>query len=88
MQKKRKNSASTWTDPDDAPALTDAWFQSADLYKGRRLVRRGRPRLAAPKVQTTLRLDPDILAHYRKSGAGWHAKITQALRKPAGLGKR
>jgi hypothetical protein len=28
---------------DDAPELTKAWFAKADLYKGEKLVRRGKP---------------------------------------------
>ena len=30
-------------DPDDAPELTDDWFEAADLMRGPDLVRRGRP---------------------------------------------
>jgi len=42
----------------------------------------------APKQATNLRLDPDVLNHYRATGAGWRSRINQALRKAAGLGKR
>jgi hypothetical protein len=38
-----------WADPDDAPELTAAFFARADLYEGRKRVRRGRPLSAAPK---------------------------------------
>jgi hypothetical protein len=31
-----------WADPDDAPKLTVKWAEGADVYKGGRLVRRGR----------------------------------------------
>ncbi|MBF0295335.1 MAG: hypothetical protein HQL96_09110 [Magnetococcales bacterium] len=31
-----------WNDPDDAPELTDAWFEQADLYRDGKLVRHGR----------------------------------------------
>ncbi|MBF8274075.1 MAG: hypothetical protein HW380_3180 [Magnetococcales bacterium] len=31
-----------WIDPDDAPELTDAFFEEADEYIGDRLIRRGR----------------------------------------------
>ena len=30
-----------WVDPDDAPELTDAFFEEADEYIGNRLIRRG-----------------------------------------------
>jgi uncharacterized protein (DUF4415 family) len=88
MGKKKNASASTWTDPDDAPRLTREWFETADLYDGNKLIRRGRPKSDAPKQATSLRLDPDVLDHYRATGPGWQSRINQALRKAAGLGKR
>ena len=47
---------------------------------------RGRPRLASPKQQVTLRLDRDIIDYYRSSGAGWQSRINEILRKAAGRG--
>jgi uncharacterized protein (DUF4415 family) len=88
MSKKKNASASTWIDPDDAPHLTREWFESADYYEGDKLIRRGRPKSDAPKRPTSLRLDPDVLDHYRAAGPGWQSRINQALRKAAGLGKR
>ena len=41
---------------------------------------RGRPKLAAPKQQVTLRIDPDVLEHFRATGAGWQTAINDALR--------
>ena len=32
-----------WTDPDDAPELTDEWFERADLMLGDTVIRKGRP---------------------------------------------
>ena len=61
----------------DVPELTDAWFAKAR--------RGGRPKAAAPKELTTLRLDPDVLAHFRATGPGWQTRINEALRKAAGL---
>ena len=43
MTEKRNDSRSTWTDPDEAPELTDEWFEGAALREGARLIRRGRP---------------------------------------------
>lgn len=34
MPAKKRDSKNTWTDPDDAPELTEEWFQTADLYEG------------------------------------------------------
>jgi uncharacterized protein (DUF4415 family) len=33
----------------------------------------------------SLRLDPDVLEHFRASGPGWQSRINAALRKLAGL---
>jgi uncharacterized protein (DUF4415 family) len=88
MSKKKNASASTWIDPDDAPHLTREWFETADYYEGDKLIRRGRPKSDAPKRATSLRLDPDVLDHYRATGPGWQSRINQALRKAARLGKR
>jgi len=44
-------------------------------------VRRGRPPKADRKQSTTLRLDPDLLAHFRKTGPGWQTRINETLRR-------
>jgi uncharacterized protein (DUF4415 family) len=85
MPAKKPVSKSTWIDPDDAPELTEEWFQTADLYDGNKLVRRGRPPKAAPKEAVNIRLDPDVLAYFRGTGPGWQSRINAALRKAAGL---
>jgi len=72
-----------WVDPDEPPELTDAWFDSADVHHDGVLVRRGRgrPKVASPKQQITLRLDADIIERFRATGPGWQARINDALRK-------
>jgi uncharacterized protein (DUF4415 family) len=86
MTGKTRDSKATWTDPDEAPELTDDWFAKADLYQGEKLVRRGgRPKKAAPKEAVNIRLDPDILAHFRAGGRGWQSRMNAALRKTIGL---
>jgi len=46
------------------------------------------PVRAAPvpgaKEMVTLRIDQDVLEHFRESGAGWQDRINDALRKAAG----
>jgi hypothetical protein len=37
-----------WKDPDDAPALTEAFFEGADLYNGTELKARGQSRGSKP----------------------------------------
>jgi uncharacterized protein (DUF4415 family) len=90
MSGKRSATRKTWVDPDDAPELTDEWFQGADLMDGDKIIRRGkgRPKLAATKVQVTLRLDGDVIERYRDGGPGWQSRINEALRKQLKLGAR
>jgi uncharacterized protein (DUF4415 family) len=61
--------------------LGDAWFAEADLYHGDKLVRRGRPKVATPKVHTGIRLDADILAAFKAQGPGWQTRMNAALRE-------
>jgi len=86
MRKKKRASKRVWVDPDDAPELTREWFETADYYEGGKLVRRGRPKSTAPKEAVSLRLDPDVLEHFRATGPGWQSRINAALRKVAKLG--
>jgi uncharacterized protein (DUF4415 family) len=41
----------------------------------------GRPQKADRKVNQTLRLDPDVLAAFRREGSGWQVRINQVLRE-------
>jgi uncharacterized protein (DUF4415 family) len=88
MPTKKRTTKSKWIDPDDAPRLDRDWFERAEIWDGDKLIRRGRPKSDAPKRATSLRLDPDVLDHYRATGPGWQSRINQALRKAARLGKR
>ena len=86
MTKSKKNTKPVWIDPDDAPELTDEWFEKAHLYENGVLIRRGkggRPPLANPKVSKTLRIDHDVLEAFMKTGAGWQTRMNEALRKAA-----
>jgi uncharacterized protein (DUF4415 family) len=87
MPTKKKIGESKWVDPDDAPRLTKEWFERADLYHGDKLIRRGRPKSEAPKKLVSLRLDPDVIDHFQRSGPGWQSRINEALRKVAKLKK-
>jgi uncharacterized protein (DUF4415 family) len=81
MPRKKKSAAGGWRDPDDAPALTETFFDRAEIRKGDKVVRRGRPPLPNPKQAVKLRLDADVLAAYRKTGSGWQTRINADLRK-------
>lgn len=48
--------------------------------------RRGRgPQRRPTKRQISLRLDPDVIEHFRARGPGWQARINATLRKAAGI---
>ena len=71
--------------PDDAPELTEEYFERADVYRGDKLIRRGRPPSEHPKEAIKLRIDPDVLAHFRATGPGWQTRMNDALRRAAKL---
>lgn len=81
MPRKKKSGAAVWVDADDAPELTDKFFDRAEIRQGEKLRRRGRPPLLNPKQAVKLRLDADVLAAYRKTGRGWQTRINADLRK-------
>lgn len=67
---------------DDAPDLsTPYWIEKFS----KATVQRGRPKAPVTKVSTTLRLDPEVIAHFKAEGPGWQSRINAALRKVAGL---
>jgi uncharacterized protein (DUF4415 family) len=47
---------------------------------------RGRPRASSPKVQISIRLEPDVLAGLREQGPGWQKLANDMLRE--GLRRR
>jgi uncharacterized protein (DUF4415 family) len=72
-----------WIDPDDAPELTDAWFEGATLRENgvvKRLPGQRGPGRKPSKETVTLRLDPEILEHFRQTGEGWQTRINDALK--------
>ncbi len=72
------------SEPDeDLPDFTTPYWEER-IRKAK--VQRGRPKSAAPKVSTTIRLDPDVLEAFKADGPGWQSRVNAALRKAAGLG--
>lgn len=49
--------------------------QAAQILKPKR----GRPVIARPKEQVSLRLDPAVIEAFRASGNGWQTRINKAL---------
>ncbi len=52
----------------DSPELGPEFFKNAFIWPG-------------PKKQLTLRLDPDVLKFFRKTGRGYQTAINAVLRK-------
>ena len=65
---------------DETPALEDDFFEKADLFDGKKLVRRGRPS-GSTKISTTIRFDADVIAALKATGKGWQTKANDVLRK-------
>ena len=83
MTESRKVLTSGLNPEDDAPELTDEWFDRADLYKGGKLVRRGRPLGSGTKELVSLRLDKKALAAFKATGPGWQARINDTVVRSA-----
>lgn len=86
MKAKPRKSAIGWVDPDDAPEWTEDQLDRAEYAVDGKIVRPalgtltqgpGRPRIANPKQQVSVRLDRDGLA-------GWQSR--RVLRKALGFG--
>lgn len=82
--------AAALRDPDNPP-LTDEFWKNARPMSPERLRRlrgqRGPQKSKPVKTRVSLRLDPDVVAFFRKNGAGWQSRINDALRKVAKLPK-
>jgi BrnA antitoxin of type II toxin-antitoxin system len=75
-------------DYDEIPEQTDADFIRGVWHRGGKPLPhgpRGRPKSKNPKRPVSIRLDPDVLAHFRRTGRGWQGRINAALRKVAKL---
>ncbi len=83
----KKVIGSEMADPDDAPLLTEGFFQQAEVYDGDKFIRRGagRPKIAHPKEAVQIRLDHDVLAVLRAQGPGWQTRVNQMLRTALNL---
>lgn len=89
---KSKNSPKDWIDPDDAPELTDEFFDKGVWRIGDKIVsreeahaedrkRRGRPAGSGTKVSTTIRFDVEVLEAFKASGDGWQTRMNDALKE-------
>jgi uncharacterized protein (DUF4415 family) len=80
--------AAALSDPDNPPWEGVEFRPVAEVRP--ELIRRWRgqrgPQKSKPvKTQVSLRLDPDVIAHFKKHGPGWQSRINAALRRVARL---
>jgi uncharacterized protein (DUF4415 family) len=71
-----------WSDKDFARAKSAYEVLPAAVLDGlpkRRPGERG-PQKAPTKELISIRLDPDVVTHFRSTGAGWHGRINAFLR--------
>ena len=68
-----------WADPNDAPELTEAFFEAADEFKGPLLIKRGRPKADKVLTRITIRLAPEVVEQFKASGPGWQTRMNAAL---------
>lgn len=87
MSRKNAVGAAEWVDPDDAPELTEEFFDKAEAFKGDTFIRRGRgrPPSETRKELISIRLDPEVLDRLRASGPGWQSRVNGLLRQALGL---
>ena len=78
------------TDPDN-PIWTKRDFERAlpvaglTLVEAAQALRKARgPQKAPKKVAISIRLEPKIVTHFKKGGAGWQGRMEAVLAKVAG----
>ena len=77
----------------DSPPATDEQLAQArpfadvfpELAESIRKNIGGRPKLDNPKQPISIRLDQDVIEHFKAGGEGWQSRMNEALRKAAGL---
>ncbi len=88
---------SAWTDPDDAPAWTDAMFARAAIMDGDRVLRPGLGRVSHGYVdgsldiggpdgsrRVTIDVDRAVYERFLADGPGWEARMADALKRTVG----
>ncbi len=93
MNVKSNATRGKWVDLDDAPELTDDFFENATPMIGDRIVtkeefssaadeaiRNSKLKQINPQLSLTMHLDADIVAAFKATGDGWQARMNDALR--------
>ena len=93
MNVKSNATRDKWVDLDDAPELTEDFFENATPMIGERIVTKKEFAIAAEQTirnsgpnpgrsqqSLTMRYDADIIAAFKSTGDGWQARMNDALR--------
>lgn len=82
-------------DPEMERPLNDEDFRKAKPFRAafpdlaasieREIAKRGRPKADQTKTPVTIRLDPDLVEHFKATGKGWQSRINDTLRKATGI---
>lgn len=91
MNGKSQNSPKSWIDPDDAPELTDDFFEQGEWKIGEQPVSAtegatalrkaiGRPKAETPKQALTVRYDVEVIEAFKATGKGWQTRMNAALK--------
>jgi len=72
-------------DYEEIPELTREDFARGVWHIGGKPTPRGRPKADVTKDSISVRLDRDVIAHFRGTGRGWQTRMNAALRKAAKL---
>lgn len=81
-----KLTAAALADPDAQPWTDEMWARAVTFDE--RQKRRAQARTCTVELapDVVVRIDADVLEHFRKTGQGWQGRINEVLRKAAGLG--
>jgi|GEM_PF-107275 len=82
MSKRKPNNIrqSDW-DAVDSPELSEVMLKQLKPARGP-----GRPRALNPKQSVTLRLDREVISHFKATGTGWQTRINATLKTAVGGG--
>ena len=93
MNAKSQNLPKPWIDPDDAPELTNDFFEQGEWKIGeqpvsqrkgaaelKKAISRGRPKAESTKQALTVRYDADVVEAFKATGKGWQTRMNAVLR--------
>ena len=93
MNVKSQDLPKPWVDSDDAPELTNDFFEQGEWQIGDQLVSaqagaaalrealsRGRPKAQSTKQALTVRYDTEVIEAFKATGKGWQTRMNDALK--------